>query len=482
MSKNPTWRYFIPFGEASFTKFPSSTCGFMVGNPKNGKGLSTKILMAMCCFLLFPALPLQAEILPLDSDQPLNERIKRDLESGFNDPIGFHYYIKEGFRAESPKGNLKIKIGGEVRVDGGYIGADHALESAFPELTGWKGDFRELKVRLSGSLFENWKFRYDMDFANVRQIKDIWISYGKIPFIGVAKAGHTKEPISLEGFMSNADRTFMETALPVEAFFPGRNIGILCRNTALNERLTWAAGYFLITGTFSDVADATDYLSDAFGSAVSFRVTGLPRYEDDGNNLLHLGFSYSHQFRDDTREDSQLKLRAHPESRLSEDTFVNTGQFYTEAADLLACEAAVVRGPLSVQGELFHLFTNAESVGDPKFWGFYAYGSYVLTGEHRSYDRSQGIFRGITPNAPFHFGQEGWGALETALRFSFVDLNSKGIQGGKEMNLTAGLNWYLNKNIRFMFNYVHATVKDRNDPPIDGGKANIFQIRFQFKL
>ena len=112
------------------------------------------------------------------------------------------------------------------------------------------------------------------------------------------------------------------------------------------------------------MTDATDYLSNAFGSALSFRVTGLPRYDDDGKNLLHLGFSYSHQFRNDTRDDSRLKLRAHPESRLTNDTFVNTEQFYTEAADLFGYEAAIVRGPLSVQGELFHVFTNAESVRD----------------------------------------------------------------------------------------------------------------------
>ena len=48
--------------------------------------------------------------------------------------------------------------------------------------------------------------------------------------------------------------------------------------------------------------------------------------------------------------------------------------------------------------------------------------------------------------------------------------------------LTAGLNWYLNGNTRVMFNYVHVRVMDRDEPPIDGGNANIFQMRFQFTL
>ncbi len=440
------------------------------------------IILGFLILLLFPAGIVLAEKPTPDPELPFYERFQKNLETGVTDPFGFHYYFRDGFRTGGPYGHFKMKIGGEARLDGGYMGANDVLKRAFTDLPGWKGNFRELKIRLSGSLYENWKFQFDMDFANVRQIKDIWISYGKIPFLGTAKLGHTKEPFSLEGFMSNSNRTFMEMALPVEAFFPGRNIGILCQNSVLDERLTWAAGYFLITGSFSDVNDATDYLSEAFGSAVSFRVTGLPRYEDDGKKLLHLGFSYSHQFRNDTRENSQLKVRAHPESRLTNDTFVNTGQFFTEAVDLFGYEAAMVRGPLSVQGELFQQFADAESVGDPGFWGFYVYGSYVLTGEHRSYDRSKGIFKGVVPTHSFHFTGGGWGALEAALRFSYVDLSSKGIQGGKEIDLTAGLNWYLNGNTRIMFNYVHARVMDRDDPPIDGGNANIFQVRFQYVL
>ncbi len=440
------------------------------------------IVLMFLILLLFPAGNLLAETPAPEPDIPFDERIWKGMETGVEGPIGLHYYFKNGFRTESSGGNLKIKIGGEARLDGGYIGANGILKSAYTDLPGWKGRFRELKVRLSGSLYENWKFRFDMDFANVRQIKDIWVSYGKIPFLGEAKAGHTKVPFSLEGFMSNSKRTFMETALPVEAFFPGRDIGILCQNAVLNERMTWAVGYFLISGSFSDVAGATNYLSEAFGSAVNLRVTGLPRYEDDGKNLLHVGFSYSHQFRNDTRERSQLKVRAHPETRLVDDTFVNTGKFYTEAVDLFGYEAAMVRGPLSVQGELFQQFANAESVGDPGFWGFYVYGSYFLTGEHRPYDRSKGIFKGVTPTSAFHFTGGGWGALEAAFRFSYVDLNSQGIQGGEEVDLTAGFNWYLNSNTRIMFNYVHARVMDRDAPPIDGGNANIFQVRFQFVL
>jgi len=61
-----------------------------------------------------------------------------------------------------------------------------------------------------------------------------------------------------------------------------------------------------------------------------------------------------------------------------------------------------------------------------------------------------------------------------------VDLNGKSIRGGREHNLTAGLNWYLSEKTRFMFNYVRAKVKNRETPPlIEDGIADILQVRFQ---
>ena len=74
----------------------------------------------------------------------------------------------------------------------------------------------------------------------------------------------------------------------------------------------------------------------------------------------------------------------------------------------------------------------------------------------------------------------GWGALEVALRFSYVDLNGGSIRGGREYDLTAGLNWYLSEKTRFMLNYIRAKAKDRETPPpVEGGTADIFQVRFQ---
>ena len=68
-----------------------------------------------------------------------------------------------------------------------------------------------------------------------------------------------------------------------------------------------------------------------------------------------------------------------------------------------------------------------------------------------------------------------------ALRYSYIDLNDEDIQGGEEKNWTAGLNWYLNPNVRFMFNYIYANVKNSNAGArfLREGDTNIFAMRFQ---
>jgi phosphate-selective porin OprO and OprP len=108
------------------------------------------------------------------------------------------------------------------------------------------------------------------------------------------------------------------------------------------------------------------------------------------------------------------------------------------------------------------------------------FGSYFLTGESRNYQASKGTFSPVTPNRDFHFGEGGWGALELAFRFSYVDLNDAGVNGGREHNITGGLNWYLTQDTRLMFNCIRARVKDRDtSPSVDNSLSHIFQIRFQ---
>ena len=155
------------------------------------------------------------------------EEWKKRTEKGIADPlIEWHYYWKDGLHIDSTKKNFRIRLNGRVLVDGGYIGADNELQNAFPNLEGGNVLFRDLRVNMFGALYDWMEFKFSMDFANIRDIKDQWIRFTKISYIGQITLGHMRESFSLERLTSLGNLTFMERALPTEAFTPGRNMGI----------------------------------------------------------------------------------------------------------------------------------------------------------------------------------------------------------------------------------------------------------------
>ncbi len=83
----------------------------------------------------------------------------------------------------------------------------------------------------------------------------------------------------------------------------------------------------------------------------------------------------------------------------------------------------------------------------------------------------------MRPEHEFRPFRSKWGAWEVAARLSYLDLNDGPIRGGEELNFTVGLNWYLRSNLRVMVNYVRANLKDREDPRVDDGVADIIMSR-----
>jgi phosphate-selective porin OprO/OprP len=395
-------------------------------------------------------------------------------DRGITGPFGWQAYWEDGIHYDSPKNNLRFKINGNIALDFGSIFADRELEEAFPDLEGRHTDFRRLQFSMYGWVGKAVEYKISIDFANVRQIKDNWARFPIVPVLRHFRIGNIKEPFSLEELTSSRFITFMEVSMPTYALTPGRDIGLRTDHTAKGGRMTWAAGLFLNTGSLSTVGDTKDEISQAAGWNLTARVTGLPWYEDEGRRLLHLGLGYSRQF----RNDETGTAKTYPESRLTDDKLVDTGDFSTDGNDQVCLEAAVVHGPLSLQGEFMIKTVNGS--GNPVLWGFYGYGSWFLTGEHRSYDTSSAVFRAVRPKRSPPW-EKGWGAWELALRLSFVDLNGGDLRGGKERNVTAGLNWYLTEHYRFMFNYINVRITDRIYPPaVDDGRDQTYAARISY--
>jgi phosphate-selective porin OprO/OprP len=331
-------------------------------------------------------------------------------------------------------------------------------------------EFRRARIYLSGTLWNDYVFKAQYDFAGGdADFKDAYLGMKKIPVLGTLLVGQMHEPFSLEELTSSNYNPFMERSIATVAFAPSRKSGIRASNAVLNKRMTWAVGAF-----YGDTDnDGDSNFDDIKNFDFTARVTGLPIYRDDGEKLLHLGLGYSYQMRDEGK--TTIRYRSRPESHLTDVRLVDTKSFDVDNASLLNPEAAFIWGPFSLQGEYFYSSVKSDEGDDPNFQGAYLLGSWFITGEHRAYSTSSGKFSRVKPKSNFREG--GPGAWELAARWSWLDLKDSNIEGGEENNFTLGLNWYLNPNYRFMLNYIYADVKDR-EKALDG-KANIYQARFQ---
>ncbi len=251
--------------------------------------------------------------------------------------------------------------------------------------------------------------------------------------------------------------TFMERALP-SVFAPSYNLGIMVRNETRDEAVTWRIGAFRYSGNGAD----RDRLN------LTGRVTAVPFAADEDRVLLHVGVSYSHQFRDDF----ELRYRSRPETHLG-DRFVDTGDFPVDGVDLVGLELAGKRGPLSFQSEFVGTRSRLAGGGSAAtFSGAYMQVSYFLTGEQRPYLRSKAAFGRVRLQTRFSWRHRTWGAWEVAARFSSLDLDDGNIQGGNLNDVTLGLNWYVSPRVRLMANFVRAHVRN-------SVTSNLFEMRFQ---
>jgi phosphate-selective porin OprO/OprP len=301
----------------------------------------------------------------------------------------------------------------------------------------------------------------------------------QLPYAGQFRAGHFKEPFTLEEATGENDLTFLERSTADEAFAPAFNTGMMFWNPVFGERATWAAGLFResndVGGT--DVGDG-EY-------AGTGRVTVLPWYAHEGRCLVHLGAAYSYR----SLNDGQALFRARPAVRIGAPNFVSTGPIRADHDQLFGGEFAVVLGPFSVQAEYLSARVSdavtPAGAADLFFQGYYVQASWFLTGEHRPYNRRLGGFARVRPHENFWLvatGADGAGlgfgrgAWEVAVRCGSVDLNDGGVRGGILYDVTLGLNWYWNPNMKLQWNYVRARREDVGGSA--AGTADILAMRF----
>ncbi len=373
-------------------------------------------------------------------------------------------YWKEGIRLDSANEAFKLKLGGRIMNDWSFASGDDEVK-AIGALTDGT-EFRRARLYLSGTVYDNVEFKAQYDFAGDPDFKDVYLGLKEVGNIGGIRVGHFNQPFGLEELTSSKYITFMERSL-VSTFVPGRKTGFMWHNTFLEDDLSVAAGVFRNSGDRGESAEDGAY-------NIVARVTGLPVKFKEEKGFLHLGASIGLL----KPAGDAVRYRARPEAHISP-RLVDTGAIAADGVTQFAAEASMVYESFSVQGEFVQAMVDSLAGGDdPSFGAFYLYASYFLTGERRKYKgnnysrtKPKSNFGSTTTNED---GSEkkGMGAFEVALRFSQINLDDGAVTGGEMSDVTLGLNWYLNPNVRTMLNFVYADLKDV-------GTANYLMLRFQ---
>lgn len=330
-------------------------------------------------------------------------------------------------------------------------------------------NFRRAQLGVEGKLTDDWNYSLIYEFGGSGQedggrIQDLYLQYnGFAPF--KIRAGAFAPSVGLEDSVSSTDTLFLERASPSD----------LARAVAGADGRTGIAAFGNGEEWFASLAvTGAPIATQSFDEQVALvgRVAGLVVKSNDLNIHLGANATYVLQAPDagpDAAARHPLRLRDRPEVRVDGTRLIDTGNINTDTLFIPGAEFAANFQNFFVQGEYFWYQYEREQLptgpvlGDPDFSGWYVQASYILTGETRPWNPATGTFTAPKAAKPVDFEGGGWGAWELAARYSVSDLNWNegagaflpvdGIRGGEQTAWTAGLNWYVNNNIRFLLDY-----------------------------
>ena len=380
---------------------------------------------------------------------------------------------EKGIAITAPDRDTKLAIGGRLHLDAGAASLrPRLLGPALSAPDEIRRAWLEPTLTLPGGVVANLQY----DFSETPQpINNLLLAYrGREPFI--ITVGNFKEPFSLEQLISNNNTLFTERAL-LDAFAPSRNFGAAVG--AHGERWTAVAGVF--GGNIN-----TDL--DRNGIAGTARLTYAPVLTD--GDVVHVGVAGSYRALDPSG--TALSFDATPEDDLFSTSLVDTGTL-RNAADVgrLGVEALAQWGGARVVGEYVLTAVGGRGGLDTRlFQAGYLEAALVLNGEGpgRPYElvpphgSEYAVLGGVKVPDGQRLSNGGIGVFELGARVSAISLQDGGTRGGREIDGTLGLNWYPDRDIRVMADYVHAHA----DPAAHGlgdietADSDLFVGRLQF--
>jgi phosphate-selective porin OprO/OprP len=418
-----------------------------------------------------------------------------------------------------------VSITSRVHFDAGGYDYHPNTPGTIPQKLDDGVNTRRARIGILGKFFGDWNYALIYDFggtsdgfggtgstgaaspvANVgflpggatSGIENAYLSYtGFKPFGGrlAIEGGIMDLPYTLDEATSSNDIVFMERA----------SSGIIAQNIAAGDfRSTFGARWYTdrvwlgayVTGpTTGAIHSASSLNPNGTSEQVGAMARAAAQVVEGNGYSFHLGGDAEWLIRAPRNEITgaqTLTLSDRPELRIDPTTLISTNALAgVSGAQVYSVEAAGTYGPLFAQGEYFWYNVDRNNLPVPlpstKFTGGYVQASYALTGESRKYNPASASYGGIVPNHPFALTGQDWGAWEIGGRVSMMNLNDQigtanGVAGGKQLVYTVALNWYVNRNVRFMFDFLHGDVAKQLNPTNFsdvGSKFNAFAMRTQ---
>ncbi len=348
-----------------------------------------------------------------------------------------------------------LKIEGRIMYDFEF------LKAGEESLNG--NEFRRVRLNAKGKVNKTINYKVEFDFAKGKvNFRDVYLQLNLPNKYGNILIGSFTEPSSLNNMTSSKYITFFERAMLSNTQPFKYNAGIMYNNQKiLNGNLGLQLAY-----TFNGATEPafTDKALEG-GANIIARITTAFLKNKEKNTLVHIGVNYEHRDNNITSYNYAFKSENHLGhkivigEKLKENdlgVLVNVADIKTDgifkSTNDIGLELATTIGALSIQGE-YELSSIKTDVNNYNAKAYYAFASYFLTGEHRPYKNSS--FTRVKPKKEF-LKNGGFGAVELAFRYSVMDYSDypNTTINNKIANITAGVNWYLNKNTRIMYNYV----------------------------
>ncbi len=358
-----------------------------------------------------------------------------------------------------------LKPRGRVQYDVGDISAPTGVPSAG---LGFVSELRRARLGVEGTMPARFNYVFEVELSeSIVEITDAIVAWRASDGLTLTAGQHNNFQ-SLDELTSSRFGSFMERAAFTDAFDFERRLGFSA--TASTGALMVQGGVF--TDNLLDIDESDDQLS------VDGRIVYAPRL---GETQLHLGASAHWRDNGDLLARGQTtRYRQRPAIHATDVRFLATPALAVDQEAHFGLEAALVRGPFHAAAEAHWL--RAERPGaasDPSFFGGYVELGWFLTGESRGYrsgrwDRTR-VRRAIE--------EGGAGAFQISLRYDVLDLNSGGVNGGRQDGVQAALMWIPTDYARLMINYSRLYHDEARVPAANGDRdyaVDVIGARAQF--